>query len=153
MNTTHPLKTSLLIAMLCGFAIGCNESSSPDVEADRTTVTANRPVDTNAANNRDAAVDRSNTGINARDADGAEKTPFDQNENQADINITAEIRKQVVDTEMSTLAHNVKIITQDGKVTIRGPVETEQEKQSIEEIAQKVAGNDNVTSQLEVDAN
>ena len=48
-------------------------------------------------------------------------------------------------------AQNVKIITQDGKVTLRGPVRTEQEKQSVEDIAKGVAGSDNVDSQLEVD--
>jgi hyperosmotically inducible periplasmic protein len=93
-----------------------------------------------------------NTGVNARDrADGA-KTPLDQNENKKDIQITADIRKQVVDTKMSLDAHNVKIITQDGKVTLRGPVESDDEKTRIEEIANKVAGKDNVVSQLEVKA-
>jgi osmotically-inducible protein OsmY len=77
-------------------------------------------------------------------------TPMDQNENKADINITADIRKRVVETTMSVNAHNVKIITQNGKVTLRGPVNTEQEKQDLEKIATEVAGADKVDSQLEV---
>jgi len=77
-------------------------------------------------------------------------TPMDQNKNKADINITADIRKRVVETTMSVTAHNVKIITQNGKVTLRGPVNTEQEKQDIEKIATEVAGADKVDSQLEV---
>ena len=75
---------------------------------------------------------------------------MDQNENKADIKITADIRKQVVDTKMSVNAHNIKIITQDGKVTLRGPVKTEEEKQMIEKIALAVAGANNVDNQLEV---
>ena len=75
---------------------------------------------------------------------------MDQNENKADIKITADIRKRVVETTMSVNAHNVKIITQNGKVTLRGPVNTEQEKQDLEKIATEVAGADKVDSQLEV---
>ena len=95
-------------------------------------------------------VDPSNTGVNVRDRDSTAKTPFDQKENKADIDITAEIRKQVVATEMSVNAHNVKIMTQDGKVTLRGPVETAAEKSRIEEIARAVAGDNNVDNQLDV---
>ncbi len=78
------------------------------------------------------------------------KTPFDQNENKADIDTTAEIRRQVVDSEMSTNAHNIKIITQKGKVTLLGPVQSIAEKQQIEVIALAVAGKGNVDNQLEV---
>jgi osmotically-inducible protein OsmY len=96
-------------------------------------------------------VDRDNSAVNKRDADRDTKTPLDQNENQSDINITAEIRKRVVDTQMSVNAQNVKIITQDGKVTLRGPVKTADEKKRIEEMARSVAGETNVQSQLEVE--
>jgi len=89
--------------------------------------------------------------VNARDRDDAAKTPIDQNENQVDIDITANIRKQVVATEMSVNAQNVKIITQDGKVTLRGPVKSAEEKQKIESIALSVAGADKVDNQLEVE--
>jgi osmotically-inducible protein OsmY len=53
---------------------------------------------------------------------------------------------------MSVNAQNVKIITQDGKVTLRGPVKSPEEKQKIESIASSVAGTDKVDSQLEVEA-
>lgn len=95
--------------------------------------------------------DADNTAKNARDRDGDLKTPIDQNENQPDIDITAKIRQRVVDTKMSINAQNVKIITQDGKVTLRGPVKTEEEKTRIEEFAREVAGADKVASQLEVE--
>ena len=98
-----------------------------------------------------SSVNPDNTGVNVRDRDENAKTPIDQNENQADIDITANIRKQVVDTKMSVNAQNVKIITQDGKVTLRGPVKSTEEKKQIEDIAHAVAGADKVDSQLEVE--
>ena len=73
-----------------------------------------RPAATNAT-----TADRDNSGVNARDRQSNAKTPIDQNENKSDIDITANIRKQVVDTKMSVNAQNVKIITQDGRVTLR----------------------------------
>ena len=93
---------------------------------------------------------RDNTEVNVRDRSDAVKTPIDQNENQKDIDITANIRKRVVDTKMSVNAQNVKIITQDGKVTLRGPVKSEEEKTQIEKMAHEVAGPANVDNQLEV---
>jgi hyperosmotically inducible periplasmic protein len=96
------------------------------------------------------AVERDNTEVNVRDRSNAAKTPIDQNENQKDIDITANIRKRVVDTKMSINAQNVKIITQDGKVTLRGPVKSADEKAQIEKLAHEVAGPANVDNQLEV---
>jgi osmotically-inducible protein OsmY len=98
-----------------------------------------------------ASTDRDNTEVNARDRADSAKTPIDQNENQADIDITARIRQRVVDTEMSVNAQNVKIITQNGKVTLRGPVKSAEEKNQIEQFATEVAGTGNVDSQLEVE--
>jgi len=92
-----------------------------------------------------------NTATNKRDRDDNAKTPINQNENQKDIDITAGIRKQIVNTEgMSTNARNVKIITADGKVTLRGPVASEYEKDKIEKFAKDQAGDENVDNQLEV---
>ena len=138
----------LLFGTLCGMALGCNQSNPPASSAKSTTepvtsVTANRSTITEP-------IDRTNTGVNVRDRDSAAKTPLDQNENQADIDITAEIRKRVVETKMSVNAHNVKIITQDGAVTLRGPVKTEEEKRTIEQIALTAAGTNKVDNQLEV---
>lgn len=98
-------------------------------------------------------VDHDNSAVNKRDRDSMAKTPLDQNENQADIDITAGIRKQVVDTKMSVNAQNVKIITQDGVVTLRGPVKTADEKKQIEDMARNFAGVKSVDSQLEVEKN
>ena len=148
-----------LLAPLCIAAIGCNDAttttSRTDPATDRdVTVTVKKPVlPRDQADQNAARPDRTNTGVNVRDRDDATKTPLDQNENKADIKITADIRSRVVDTEMSVDAQNVKIITQDGKVTLRGPVHTAAEKAKVEQIAMDVAGKDNVDSQLEIDAN
>jgi osmotically-inducible protein OsmY len=104
-----------------------------------------------AATTDSTSKDRDNTAVNERDRDADTKTPIDQNENQTDIDITAGIRKRVVDTEMSVNAQNVKIITQDGKVTLRGPVKSADEKKQIDDFAKAVAGADNVDSELEIE--
>jgi len=98
-------------------------------------------------------VDRDNSVVNKRDHDGRLQTPIDQNENSADINTTASIRRTIVDTKMSVNAKNVKIITQDGFVTLRGPVKSPEEKLRIEEIARSVVGVKTIDSQLDVEAN
>jgi hyperosmotically inducible periplasmic protein len=104
----------------------------------------------NRATTESTSREPDNTGVNVRDRDSNAKTPIDQDEDQPDLDITAKIRKEVVDTKMSVKAQNVKIITQDGKVTLRGPVETAEEKAKIEEIARRVARAGNVTSEIEV---
>lgn len=91
-----------------------------------------------------------NTSMNERDRDGNAKTPIDQNENQSDIDITANIRNRVVGSELSVNAKNVKIVTQDGHVTLRGPVESAEEKKVIEDIAVDVAGTNRVDNQLDI---
>jgi hyperosmotically inducible protein len=83
--------------------------------------------------------------------DQSSPTADDQKMNPADRAITQKIRKAIHDDNaLSTYAHNIKIITQDGKVTLRGPVRSEDEKSSIEAKAVAVAGQGNVTNQLEV---
>jgi osmotically-inducible protein OsmY len=92
-----------------------------------------------------------NTGRNVRDRGGLTLTPGDQSESEADRTLTQEIRKAVVaDDSLSTLAKNIKIITVDGVVTLRGPVQSPQEKESIETKAQQIAGIDKIDNQLEV---
>jgi sporulation protein YlmC with PRC-barrel domain len=92
-----------------------------------------------------------NTARNVRDRDHRTLTPLDQGNSHADIDITAQIRKEIIATkEMSVDARNVKIITKDGYVTLRGPVSSSYEKSVIGEIATRIAGAGNVDNQLEV---
>ena len=83
--------------------------------------------------------------------DQTNPTADQQKMNPADRALTQKIRKAIhQDTTLSTYAHNIKIISQDGKVTLRGPVRSEEEKNNIEAKAVAVAGQGNVTDQLEI---
>lgn len=157
MLTFRPLSRTFLLGSLCTISFGCSESANTTTRANRSTdrdvaVTVQKPVLPNDPTLPQSEVDRTNTGINVRDRDDSTKTPLDQHENEADIKITADIRSRVIAANVSVDAQNVKIITQDGKVTLRGPVHTALEKEKIELIATEVAGKDNVVSQLELDA-
>jgi hyperosmotically inducible periplasmic protein len=91
-----------------------------------------------------------NTEKNTRDRDDQTQTPTHQSNSPADIKITADIRKMVVnDDSLSMTAKNVKIITVDGVVTLRGPVETQKERSTIESHA-KHAGAKQITNELEI---
>jgi hyperosmotically inducible periplasmic protein len=97
------------------------------------------------------AVEPDNSGRNVRDRDDQNKTTGDQSENEADRTITQNIRRAVTaDGSLSTNAKNVKIITNNGTVTLRGPVKSEKEKAEIEAKAKQVAGVKSVDNQLEV---
>jgi hyperosmotically inducible protein len=92
-----------------------------------------------------------NTKVNQRDRNKAEPTADQQKENQPDREIARKIRRSLTqDKTLSTYAHNVKIITQDGMVTLKGPVRSDEEKTAVEAKAAEIAGADKVTSQLEV---
>ena len=94
-----------------------------------------------------------NTKKNERDRSGETTTSGDQSNSQEDVKITAAIRRAVVaDHSLSATAKNVKIITANGVVTLRGPVKTDAEKAKIEELAQSAAGNAKIDNQLEVKA-
>jgi hyperosmotically inducible periplasmic protein len=99
----------------------------------------------------DATTDADNTGRNVRDRNDRNLTPLDQGNSPADIRTTASIRKEIGAADnMSVNARNVKIITKDGKVTLRGPVNSADEKRLIGEIANRIARAAKVDNQLEV---
>lgn len=92
-----------------------------------------------------------NTARNTRDRANRTLTPLDQGNNREDLNTTAQIRKGIIAGEnMSVNAKNVKIITNQGQVTLRGPVNTDEEKRLIGDIANSIARTENVDNQLEV---
>jgi hyperosmotically inducible protein len=91
-----------------------------------------------------------NSKTNQGDANKGAVTAEQQKMNPADRNITIQIRSAIYrDHSLSTYAHNIKAITQDGKVTLRGPVRTEDEKAGMEAKAAAVVGAENVTNQLQ----
>lgn len=92
-----------------------------------------------------------NAAANQGDASKGATTADEQKMNPADRETTRKIRSALMkDKSLSTYAHNVKIITRDGKVTVKGPVRSEDEKAAIEAKAMTVAGTDNVTDKLTV---
>ena len=92
-----------------------------------------------------------NTARNVRDRNNRTLTPLDQGNSQADVDTTAQIRKEIIaGKNMSVNAQNVKIITNNGRVTLRGPVNTAEEKRLIGEIADRIARDGIVDNQLEV---
>ena len=92
-----------------------------------------------------------NTKVNERDRSKDEPTADQQKDNRSDQDITQQIRQSIMkDKSLSTYAHNIKIITQNGQVTLKGPVRSEDEKKTIETKAAEVAGENKVTSQLDI---
>lgn len=112
-------------------------------------VTATRAADP-ATKGEAAESAPDNTGRNVRDR-GDTVTSGDQSESKADVATTQKIRQAVVaDDSLSTNAHNVKIVTADGAVTLRGPVKSEEERKKIGAMAEQVAGAGRVQNHLEV---
>jgi hyperosmotically inducible periplasmic protein len=94
-----------------------------------------------------------NTTVNQRDRNGTEPTADQQKDNRSDRDITQQIRRAIMqDKSLSTYAHNVKVITQGGQVTLKGPVRSNEEKHAVEAKAAEIAGESRVTSELDVKA-
>lgn len=94
-----------------------------------------------------------NTKVNKRDRAKTEPTADQGKNNASDRDIARKIRRSVVsDKSLSSYAHNVKIIAQNGKVTLKGPVRSEEEKTAIEQKAAEVAGAGNVTNEITIKA-
>jgi len=92
-----------------------------------------------------------NTKVNQRDKAKSQPTADQARNASSDLQIMQKIRKAVVaDKSLSTYGHNVKIISEHGKVTLKGPVHTQEERNNIEAKATEVAGAGNVTNMLAV---
>jgi hyperosmotically inducible periplasmic protein len=102
-----------------------------------------------AAENEKSKPD--NTATNERDRSGETKTSGDQSNSSADLKTTQAIRQALMkDDGLSMTAKNIKVITSNGQVTLRGPVKTAQEKAKIDQIAKSAAGGARIDDQLEV---
>jgi BON domain len=74
-----------------------------------------------------------------------------QGNTKTDLKMTAKIHREInASNQMSANARNVTVITNAGKVTLQGPVDTATEKRLLEEIAVRTASPGNVENQLEV---
>ncbi len=102
-----------------------------------------------AADNEKTKAD--NTATNERDRSGETQTSGDQSNSPADLKITQAIRQALMkDGELSTTAKNIKVITANGQVILRGPVKTAQEKAKIDQLAKSAAGGAKIDNQLDV---
>jgi osmotically-inducible protein OsmY len=104
------------------------------------------------AQSTDPQAKPDNTAVNKRDQSPGEATADQQKMNAADCALTAKIRKAVMaDKSLSTYAHNVKIISQNGTVTLKGPVRSDDEVKSIMAKATEGAGSpDKIVNQMSV---
>jgi hyperosmotically inducible protein len=119
------MKRTLILACLCAVnlaAIAADDKTKPD-----------------------------NTATNERDRSGETQTSGDQSNSSADLKITQAIRQALVkDSELSMTAKNIKIITDNGQVTLRGPVKNAQENAKIDQLARSAAGGAKIVDQLDV---
>ena len=105
-------------------------------------------VPTNA---QEKGTETDNTKVNKRDRKTGAVTADQQKENEGDRELTANIRKALMDNkELSTYAHNVKIVSRNGVVTLKGPVRSEDEKKAVEAKATEIAGAGKVKNMISV---
>ena len=99
----------------------------------------------------DKKVNPDNTAINQRDRSAETRTSGDQSNSSTDLKITQAIRQALMkDGDLSMTAKNIKVITANGQVTLRGPVKTVQEKAKIDHLAKSAAGGAKINNQLDV---
>src|ERR1700758_3674537 len=105
------------------------------------------------AANASKSTDTDNTNRNSSEKNKNTDTAEKQSNSKDDLALTQKIRQVVIkDGSLSMNAKNVKIIARDGKITLQGPVDSQQEKDTIATKAREIAGNDKVEDQLEVKA-
>jgi hyperosmotically inducible protein len=131
------MKTFATIMILASALVACDKDNA--ISATETTGASTKAPD--------------NTGTNARDK-AASVTPIDQGNGQADLDTTQAIRKAVMgDDALSSNAKNVKIITNKGVITLRGPVKSDAERKNVEAKALAAAGSNRVDDQIDITAN
>ncbi len=127
--------------------MGCDKKND-EVQTSTPAANASRP-DASAS----PTTQPDNSAINTRDRAADAVTSGTQGQSKSDVDLTADIRRRVMDTKMSVNAHNVKIICSNGKVMLRGPVNAQEEKEAIANLAGDVAGATNVDNKLEIKPN
>jgi osmotically-inducible protein OsmY len=130
------------------FSTGCGQSSS---NSDKGSPGDASVQSSGTASSGTADKDVDNTGVNKRDRSDNSLTAADQTGSKSDRELTRKIRREIVkNKDLSTTAKNIKIITKDGKVTLRGPVKNEEERNIIVAAVKTAAGDAQVDNQLEV---
>jgi hyperosmotically inducible periplasmic protein len=107
-------------------------------------------ADKDTGDKSDTAAKPDNTKVN-KEYPNKKMSADQQAENPADRKLTQQVRRALVkDKSLSTYGHNVKVISRDGNVTLKGPVRSEQEKAAVEKTAAKVVGKGKITNELTV---
>ena len=136
-----------IILALGLFLAACDQNSNKTDE----NAAEKKADDKDAYGKKDEKVAPDNTAVNDRDVDGDTLTPGDQGNNASDLGITQRVRQAIMDADALTFTEkNVKVITVDGVVTLRGPVESDASKTKIAALAKDAVGVKSVDNQLEV---
>jgi osmotically-inducible protein OsmY len=149
MNSIKLISAAALALLILA---GCNRSDTTGSGAPSDEPSTTAGYGTNAADHTtsSSATEADNSGRNVRDRSDATLTPGDQGTTEADRETTRKIRRAITaNDQLSISAKNIKIITTDGKVTLRGPVNSTQELQTVQSIIQQL-GIASVDNQLEV---
>ena len=157
------MNTRVLFAIVCAMGLtGCDKKDStspytaPVNTAPKTVPMDSRstamPSTPGAMAGESPTTAPNNSGINTRDRAADALTAGMAGQTKPDVVLAADIRKRIVATEMSVDAKNVKVVVLGGKVTLRGPVKSQEEKDTIAKIAVDVGGEANVDNQLEITA-
>jgi hyperosmotically inducible protein len=127
-----------------------NTATSPDGSRPDAAPSDRAPTLANDRSTAERTRDADQAGINDLNR-RATTTPLDQGSTVAEANITASIRKGIMaDDLLSSAGTTVKVTTVGSKVTLRGPVKSDQAKVAIAAIATRTAGVREVDNQLEV---
>lgn len=147
----------LLLPVIAVTLVACERTDRVPASTDNTRKATQKEISRDGAMNTPVVnpnKDADNTDRNVRDRDMKTLTPGDQLENQNDITLTQKIRQAIIaDGALSTNAKNIKIITINGVVTLRGPVASTAEKDNIEQKATSVQGVKRIVSEIEVTRN
>jgi len=134
---------TLAIALSCIAAIAANHEEGDNLKNGPLTITGVK-----------VTPEVTNTDINERDKNDATKTPEDQPNRKEDREVLAAVRRAVVnDNTLSTLAHNIKIMVENGAVTLRGPVKSEVEKAQVEKLVHQTEGVSGIHNHLDIKTN
>lgn len=156
----HRRVSQLARLMIFGFALGfaslAAAQATEETKTETKTTTKKKmkkehSTSSSADATSGAGADADNTKKNKRDRSDSEPTADQQHNSKSDVDLTAQIRKSVVaDKGLSMYAHNVKIIVQDGVVTLKGPVHSDAEKMTVEQKAVEAVGKEKVKNEIEV---
>lgn len=142
--TSHAKKYALIF-LIWGMEFGASQSlqryiESQSADPEVVIVTANQPPDQDEGIQVSPPTDVESNAIAAFDLQGIAFPPFDHHECMADLNINVDIRQKIFDSKMSVQTQDIRIITQNGVVTLRGTVPAEEVKEHIGDLAAKVIG-------------